>query len=75
MKNAKNLNPGPGYVNNPNYIVNYEYSPKRIRVVYKNEVILPIKISIKEVGIDLTGMSLLVNNLKSLLIVSPMFLL
>jgi len=40
MINTKAANPGPGYSNNPDYIVNYEASPKRIRVVYKEEVIV-----------------------------------
>jgi uncharacterized protein (DUF427 family) len=40
MNNKKILNPGPGYVINQNYRVSYEVSPKRIRVIYKNEVIV-----------------------------------
>ena len=39
MINTKAANPGPGYSNNPDYIVNYEASPKRIRVIYKEEVL------------------------------------
>lgn len=40
VMNTKIPNPGPGYADNKNYIVNHETSPKRIRVVYKEEVIV-----------------------------------